>query len=222
MPIADRPELAAPDPDLVPLLRHLAARPRTTVHIVSGRPSVTLTEWFGDLDVSLWAEHGVFHRPAGASWQPETSVSAPWRESVLRVLERFTADTPGSFIEQKAASLGWHYRLADADRGPRQADALLHTLATLATDEAFDVLRGKKVVEIRMPGVSKAVAARHVCSTGSGHLTILAIGDDQTDDDLFKALPAESLTVAVGRRRSAARYQLASVTHVRHLLHQLL
>ncbi len=47
---------------------------------------------------------------------------------------------------------------------------------------------------------------------------ILAVGDDPTDDDLFRALPAEAVTVGVGFRTTLARWRLANPRAVRELL----
>ena len=51
--------------------------PKTMVLMVSGRARDTLESWFGHLPIELWAEHGVWHRPAGATtWQTALTVRA--------------------------------------------------------------------------------------------------------------------------------------------------
>jgi trehalose-6-phosphatase len=50
---------------------------------------------------------------------------------------------------------------------------------------------------------------------------ILAIGDDWTDEDLFRALPATAFSVRVGLANTAARYHLSSHTAVRRILREL-
>ena len=52
VPFAPIPELAHPDAELLALLRALAARPRTEVHIVSGRKRDDIRSWFGELPLS--------------------------------------------------------------------------------------------------------------------------------------------------------------------------
>lgn len=49
---------------------------------------------------------------------------------------------------------------------------------------------------------------------------ILAIGDDRTDEDLFRALPPTAHSVRVGLAQTGARYYLSSDTAVRRLLRQ--
>jgi trehalose 6-phosphate synthase/phosphatase len=218
-PIAPRPEDAVPDHELMGLLRALVDRPATSVHIVSGRAQRDLMEWFGELPISLWAEHGAFHRSGpGTAWRPTRPVSDAWHDRVLLLFEQATAATPGSFIERKMATVAWHYRLADATAGPRQAATLHRAVAALTSAEPIEVLRGKKVVEARLAGVSKASAAQHVLALGAASSGILAVGDDETDEELFAALPGNSVTVCVGRRACAARFGLGGVAEVRELL----
>src|SRR5215471_13672591 len=62
VPIADAPNLAVPDTELIDLLWKVAARRHTTVHLVSGRPAATLEAWFGGIPMTLWAEHGFCRR----------------------------------------------------------------------------------------------------------------------------------------------------------------
>src|SRR5438552_3801868 len=64
VPHASVPELATPDEALLELLRTLAARPRTHVHVVSGRSRESLDRWLGRLPIGLHADHGFWSRPA--------------------------------------------------------------------------------------------------------------------------------------------------------------
>ena len=220
VPIADRPELATPDRQLLTLLQRLAERPRTTLHIVSGRPRDVLGEWFGHLDVGLWAEHGAFYRAAGTGlWSPLQEIPDGWATPVLPLLERAARTTPGTFVEMKSSAVAWHYRLAEPLIGEQRARDLADAVGELAGE--LDVVRGKKVVEVRLKGITKALAADYVRAAAAGPQTILAIGDDATDDDLFAALE-DGVTVAVGDRPCRARYRAADVGRVRELLDLLL
>jgi trehalose-6-phosphatase len=50
---------------------------------------------------------------------------------------------------------------------------------------------------------------------------ILAIGDDWTDEDLFRSLPSTAYSVRVGLANTAARYYLGNHTAVRRVLREL-
>ncbi|MDQ3222621.1 MAG: bifunctional alpha,alpha-trehalose-phosphate synthase (UDP-forming)/trehalose-phosphatase, partial [Gemmatimonadota bacterium] len=51
--------------------------------------------------------------------------------------------------------------------------------------------------------------------------TVLAIGDDRTDEDLFAALPPEAITIRVGPGPTRARFRVDGVAAVRALLQSL-
>ena len=51
--------------------------------------------------------------------------------------------------------------------------------------------------------------------------TVLAIGDDRTDEDLFAAVPGDGITIRVGPGPTRARFRLESVAAVRALLRSL-
>ena len=223
VPFARAPELAAPDEGLRQLLRALASAPELELDIVSGRPHETLAAWFGDLRISLWAEHGFWHRPAeGKGWEAAAYVSPAWIARVRQILEQFTASTPGARIEEKSASIAWHYRAVQREFGERQAHELRLLLGDALSNQPLEVLEGKKVIEVRLRGVSKALVAHRIADqrVPGGH--IVAIGDDRTDEELFRALPPSAVTIAVGSSPSRARFRLDDYRAVRKVLCQLL
>ena len=63
VPFAAEPKLARPDAELIEMLTTLGSDPTNQVAIVSGRPRHALEAWFGQLPISLIAEHGVWLRP---------------------------------------------------------------------------------------------------------------------------------------------------------------
>jgi trehalose 6-phosphate synthase/phosphatase len=223
VPLAASPDLAAPDADVLSLLEQLAARPGLKLDIVSGRPRETLDRWFGHLPIGLWAEHGFWHRAGrGQSWKAAVSASPDWVSRITPILEQFTASTPGSRVEAKSASVAWHYREAHREFGARQAHELRMLLGDTLSNQPFEVLEGKKVIEIRLRGVSKAIVARHMRSEAVTDTAVIAIGDDRTDEDLFRALGPASLTIVVGQGPSRARFRLDDHHGVRRILQTLL
>jgi trehalose 6-phosphate synthase/phosphatase len=93
-------------------------------------------------------------------------------------------------------------------------------LGDALSNQPLEVLEGKKVIEVRCRGISKAVVAQHDRS-GSERTTV-AFGDDRTDEDLFRALPESSITVSVGQRLAGARYFVEDYRVVRQTLRGLL
>jgi trehalose 6-phosphate synthase/phosphatase len=223
VPIAPAPDLAVPDPDLLALLAALAARAETLLHVMSGRSRDLLERWFGDLPLALWAEHGTYYRPSPARpWECTVPMTLEWITKVLPIFEQFTASTPGSLIERKSASIAWHYRIAHAEFGLHQAHELRMLLGDALSNQPLEVVEGRKVIEVRLRGASKAIVAHRLMATNPDPPAILAAGDDRTDDDLFEALPDASIRVAVGMRRSRATHRVPDYRAVRQILQGLL
>jgi trehalose 6-phosphate synthase/phosphatase len=218
VPFASTPELAAPGPELLTLLGRLAARPRTEVHLVSGRPRRTMERWFGALDVGLHAEHGVWSRFAGGGWEGAPLPEMPWRQSVRTILRDFAERTPGSLIEEKTAGFAWHYRSADPEYGAVQAKELSLHLSTVLSSVPVEILPGDKVVEVRIHGIHKGRVASQVARRAPEGTVFLALGDDRTDEDLFAALPGGSVAIHVGPGPSRAPLRIPDVRAARRLL----
>jgi trehalose 6-phosphate synthase/phosphatase len=222
VPFTATPELARPDAALVQLLRALSSRPETEVHIVSGRGREALERWMGSLPIWLHAEHGFWSRPPGQTeWTPVADIHGSWREPVLAILRDFTARTPGSLIEVKAVAIAWHYRLADLETGARRANELRIHLNQLLSNQPVEILAGNRVLEIRPYGVHKGGIIPPMSPEREARTTVLAIGDDRTDEDLFVSLPPAAISARVGPGPTRARFRLDGTAAVRGLLQML-
>jgi len=220
VPIAARPELAAPDPALFQLLGALVADPKNAVYLISGRERTSLEAWFGHLGVGIIAEHGAWLREPHGTFAVTRPLRSDWKEQVLAILRVFAEQVAGSFVEEKDFALAWHYRAADPELGDQRAKELIDELTQYTANLGIQIIEGKKVVEVRNAGVSKGTAALDVVSRLHPAF-ILAAGDDHTDEDLFRALPATATTLHVGTPFSNARYRARDVHQVRGLLSRL-
>ncbi|HZR16257.1 MAG TPA: bifunctional alpha,alpha-trehalose-phosphate synthase (UDP-forming)/trehalose-phosphatase [Verrucomicrobiae bacterium] len=220
VPFVDHPERANPDAELMSLLTALAADPGNQVVIVSGRTRNDLERWFGDLPISLVAEHGIWLRPKGAHWRTLKVIDTGWKGSVRPILQLYVDRLPGALLEEKEFSLAWHYRRADPDQASLRAKELLDDLAGYTRNIDVQVLEGNKVLEVRNTGVTKGTAAMEWLA-GQPPDLILAIGDDWTDEELFRALPPSAYSVRVGLAQTSARYHLGNHTAVRRVLREL-
>jgi trehalose 6-phosphate synthase/phosphatase len=220
VPFSDTPNLAKPDSALLELLKALAAEPANDVVIVSGRQRSDLESWFGELPIGLIAEHGVWMRPKGSDWQPLKSIAPEWKNRVRPILQLHVDRLPGALLEEKEFSLAWHFRRADPEQSFMRARELLDDLADYTRNIDVQVLEGNKVLEVRRTNVTKGTAALDWLATVKPEF-VLAVGDDWTDEDLFRAMPPDAVTVRVGVARTAAAYHIGSHTAVRRLLREL-
>ncbi|SKA43930.1 trehalose 6-phosphate synthase /trehalose 6-phosphatase [Chitinophaga eiseniae] len=213
-------DMAAPDPDLYQLLRELAAYPGNDIVMISGRKHETLGEWFGHLPLDLIAEHGAWQKTKEGEWYQLPGLTDKWKQEILPMLEQATDRTPGSFVEEKSYSLVWHYRKVESGLGELRANELMNTLRYYTQEKGLQVLPGDKVIEVKNIEINKGKAALSWLNHKKYDF-IMAMGDDVTDEDIFKALPPKAITIKVGSQVSAAQYYLRSHHEVRHLLRTL-
>ena len=134
------------------------------------------------------------------------------------MLQDFAARTPGSLVEEKTASLAWHYRAADPKYGAAQANELRVHLAQVLSNEPVQILAGDKVIEVRPHGLQKGRVVREVAATAPPDTLFVAMGDDRTDEDLFAALPPGGVAVHVGPSSSRAGIRLTDAAAARRFL----
>jgi trehalose 6-phosphate synthase/phosphatase len=210
---------AVPDPDLKRLLSDLATLPETYVAVVSGRGRDFLESWLGDLPIFLAAEHGAYIKEPGGGWTPLFPFDMRWKDAVRKIMEDFVALAPGSYIEEKTSSLAWHFRNVEPEIGEAAANRLVEALSDLVGGAGAAVLRGKKVVEVRPAGVNKGAAAKLLAERLTPDFLLVA-GNDDTDEEMFKALP-EAFSIKVGRGETAAGYTTPSYRSLREVLRRL-
>jgi trehalose 6-phosphate synthase/phosphatase len=220
VPFADTPRSAVPDAELIALISRLSEDPANALVIVSGRPRANLQEWFGSLPVALIAEHGLWLRSAEQDWRLLKTTPVEWKDRVRPILQLYVDRLPGALLEEKDFSLAWHYRKADPEQASLRAQELIDDLSGYTRNIDVQVLEGNKVIEIRNTGVNKGIAALEWLGADPAEF-ILGIGDDWTDEDLFRALPPTAWSVRVGVAKTAARYHLGNHAAVRRLLREL-
>ncbi|NJM25894.1 MAG: trehalose-phosphatase [Bacteroidia bacterium] len=194
---------------------------RTNITIISGRDSAVLEEWFDSLPINLVAEHGASIRRYGEDWTHEKEIDQSWKPLIRPTLELFAQRSPGSFIEEKNHTLAWHYRNVDRDLGFVRSRELLDSLYHLVRNAHLQVIDGNKVIEVRVAGVDKGVAARKLVEEFKTDF-VLAVGDDKTDEDMFRALVGHALTIKVGSGHTQAQHSLPTQQDVIVLLNQFI
>ncbi|MFC3559426.1 bifunctional alpha,alpha-trehalose-phosphate synthase (UDP-forming)/trehalose-phosphatase [Pedobacter jamesrossensis] len=211
---------ASPDEELYSLIEKLTTDEKNSVVIISGRRNETLENWFGHLKVDLIAEHGAWQKTHGDKWNCLPLLTDQWKQEMKAILETYTDRTPGSFIEEKSYSLVWHYRKAEEGLGDLRANEIISHLKILAADKGLQLMPGNKVIEFKNMEVNKGKAALNWLYNKNPDF-ILALGDDHTDEDIFRALPNDAFTIKVGNHISEAKYYLNDYKEVRKLLWNL-
>ncbi len=207
VPHIANPRLAIPTPELLSLLTGLCADKNNCVVIVSGRDKETLDRWLGHIErLNLVAEHGVWIKEKH-DWKLSKHLLNTWKPQIHAVFETFMDKLPGTFIESKEFSIAWHYRNADPEKASHIAIELADYLSSLTSNCDIRIILGNKIVEAMCSGIGKDVAVMHFLARDSFDL-VIAIGDDTTDEDMFKVLPPHAYSIRIGHEITAARFRL--------------
>lgn len=221
-PIVERPETARLSRTSHAILTRLSRHPHVRVGILSGRSLSTLRRLVRVPGAAYAGCHGLEIAWRGRRFgHPRAAALSPILRRAARDLQRKASRFRGAIVEPNVLTVGLHYRLADPAIVPR-----LQRLAREVARRApgLEILRGKKVLELRPRigwGRGEAVLLmRHWLATSLGRGTPVTVylGDDRTDEEVFRALHGKAMCVAIGRRRSCAPFRLSDPAAVRALL----
>lgn len=176
-PIVNDPDLAIPSPKTIEILKRLNKVGKVVV--CSGRTLKKLDEWIPK-EIEVYGEHGAYHR-----------VDGKWNEIVKKdgvmticreVMQYYQKRTPGTQIEEKNTGLTFHFREAK----------------NFCVDKLYNLLRkiGGNKVEL-----GKCVVDLKGCRKDSACLEIkpdICVGDDVTDEDMFKVCKGMSVKIGSG------------------------
>lgn len=217
-PITRLPELALLNGQTERMLRNIVADRNNTVAIISGRERQFIETQFIGMDVILVTEHGYFIKYPGEKWISNIDVSLKWKKKILPILNHYVDRCSGSMIEEKHASLAWHYRNADEDIAALRINELKDDLSEILKEEPkLQLLEGEKVLEVKSLVYDKGTAAlKLICD--DNYDFILALGDDRTDEDLFRVIPKSGITIKVGNKPSRAKYNIRNQSQIDRIL----
>ena len=211
--------LAQPSLRLRRLIKRLAEVEHTHVAIVSGRPKKALDRWFRGIDVTLVAEHGAWTKYDG-KWSRVESDFTSTKKQLRPIFERFVSRTAGAEVEEKDYSLVWHYRNVVPELAYVRAGELKRELVNVIEDDDIGIYSGDKIIEVKPVGISKGSAVAELDAIYEPEFTLVA-GDDFTDEDMFRELAHQAVTVKVGPGHTRARFRLNGVAEMNELLEEL-
>jgi len=234
-PIVERPEDAVLSEAMRRVLERLAER--FPVAVVSGRGRPDVEARVGLHGIYYAGSHGFdIAGPSGADVTFEAAAeTVPVIEQVTRTLEEDLAGIPGAQVEPKRFTVAVHYRRV-APEDVERVETIVDR--QVAAHPELRKAGGKKVWEIR-PAIDwdkgravqwlLAVIARARGLT-PGTILPVYLGDDETDEDAFRALarhtpPGVGVLVAQAAAEStqatAATYRLDDPDAVRRFLEAL-
>jgi trehalose-phosphatase len=179
-------------------------------------------------DIYFAGNHGLeIEGPDVERVHPGAAETRPVLARMAAELRRDLPALPGVIVEDKGLTLSVHYRMVQSE-----ADGALireHVRRHAAAQTGVTLTEGKKVVEIR-PEVEwdkgRAFAfLRRTIESVHGRGPAVFIGDDRTDEDVFRVLGQTDCSVIVGdppQHTSCAQTVLPSTTQVAEFLRRLI
>lgn len=223
-PIVEDPAEAKISEATRKIVRRLAKQ--YSVAIISGRDLDDVRKMAGIDDIAYAGSHGFdIIGPGGRHRDQERG------KRFLLALDRAEKDLakalesiPGARIERKLFAIAVHYRQVDRaklDELEKRFDEVLSRYPELRKTG------GKKIFELR-PNVEwdkgKALFSMlESLYTDSSRVLPVYIGDDETDEDAFRAISNRGITIVVGteKRQTAAHYSLRNPDEAVQFLHEL-
>lgn len=217
-PIVTQPDKACLAPGVLKRLMALSAY--APVAILTGRSVADIRTRLGFEPDFLIGNHGLEGVPG---WEARAGaynrLCQEWTASLAAALQNTPTIEPGIWIENKDCSLSVHYRLArDRAKCEQQLTDLFEGLSPRPR-----IVHGKCVFSL-LPeaAIHKGVALEQLIEA-TGASSALYVGDDITDEDVFRLNREDLLSIRIERApHSAAACYLYDRLEMTHLLDDLL
>lgn len=232
-PIVEEPRLAQLSPRGKKILEDLIFIRNVKVILMSGRLLEELKERVGVFGIIYAGNHGFeLEGPSIRHVHPGALDACKLMHAIFQqLMERFR-HFPGIFVEDKVLTLSVHYRGVEEEKIAMAKQYFSEIVQPYAHSSQVILTEGKKVLEIRPGGgiqwdKGKALLwiLGQVLAHSAQRVFPIYIGDDQTDEDAFRAVKPRGLGVKVlesaGGSLSEAAYYLHSPEEVLDFLERL-
>ncbi len=229
-PIVNTPDKAVIPKDVRGLLKDIAQKKDFKVAIISGRSLADIKKRVGVESIIYSGNHGLEVESPKIKHKPQ--ISTEYMDGLKKIkaeLKERLKGVKGAFIEDKGISLAVHFREA----GKRETNIIKTIFREVAiipsVVKKIKIRTGKKVIEAGPPiewdkgkMVLWLISRQRFCLDDNKDIVAFYMGDDVTDEDAFKALKKDGVTILVGgNRASHANYYLNNPKEVHELLSRI-
>jgi trehalose 6-phosphate phosphatase len=210
---------ARPLPGIIDLITKIRDRTGGSLAVISGRPVSEVLVLLGDMKIMLVGSHGHEFR-----YPDKTLVikrPTPCQSEGLDKARDFCAtEGLGSRIEAKGASIAVHTRGLSPEVARSIEECVMAGWSNIARAHALDLRRFNGGVELRCMGMDKGDALRTLLSLLPDDTFSVYIGDDDTDEDAFRAIRGRGIGIKVGSsgRPTDAQGFLTDIASVQQFL----
>jgi trehalose 6-phosphate phosphatase len=221
-PIVPHPSDAAMPDSTKDALEQLVSRRDTIVAFVSGRSAADLRARVALENVFYAGNHGLeIIGPDVTFIHQDAAARRDHLDALIAALTEPLVSFEGVTIEDKGLTLSVHFRTVTDERDAAQVRTIVHQAG-----RAFGALRltdGKKVVEVRPDVDWHKGRAFELLRSRIAAAPALFIGDDRTDEDVFRTLGAHDYAIFVGPTHAVtlAHLHLESTEEVGRFLWEL-
>jgi len=178
-------------------LRAIRDSGRTRLAMLTGRPLRELIALVGNLGIPMVGSHGFEYMMRDGSIELG-ELSAAQEERLVRAEQEARAMAPVARVERKPASVGLHTRGMRADDARGVVERVSSAWSRDVEERGLECRYFSGGVELRLREAHKGAALKRLIEErGDGALCVY-IGDDETDEDAFEALPDTGIGIKVG------------------------
>ncbi|HWH57414.1 MAG TPA: trehalose-phosphatase [Terriglobales bacterium] len=169
----------------------------TRVVLISGRSARELLFLSGiHPQPEIWGSHGAERLFADGSYEVDAP-DAEHRVALQTARRAFISAGLTDRIETKPGSIAVHWRgLSSAQQRGTEAE-VRHICEPLVRQHGLELLRFDGGLEFRAPGKDKGDAVETILSESGQDVAAAYLGDDQTDENAFRAIKGRGLAVLV-------------------------
>lgn len=195
------------------------------IAILSGRSLPDIKNRVGIPNICYGGNHGLVISGRDMTYVHARALLAkPSIDKAARMFSREIIGIDGAWVEKKKFTVSVHYRLARKEDIHSIREKVYKIVSALSKDRNLAIIKGKMVYEL-VPDASwtKGTAALWILQKLAGRYLPIYVGDDITDESVFKAFQGKGITVRVGRSIiSAADYHLKGQKEVSRFLQYVL
>jgi trehalose-phosphatase len=170
---------------------------QTRVVLISGRAATELVFLSGiHPHPEIWGSHGIERLYPDGSYEVEAP-PAEQRTALQAAIRSLRSAGLGPRLETKPGGIAVHWRGVPAAE-KAQIEGKVRTLCGSAvTDFGLELLPFDGGLELRAPGRNKGDAVKAVLAEAGSGVSAAYLGDDQTDENAFRAIKGRGLAVLV-------------------------
>lgn len=229
-PIVENPSLAKISLSGKKILRKIAQQQGIQTAIVSGRVLTELKKLVAIPSLTYVGNHGLeMEEPHLHFVHPKALEAKKIMEKVKRDLQNALESFTGIFVEDKVLTLSVHYRQVPEEKIEEAKQTFLKKLHPYQAASQVMMREGKKVWEVRPcirwdKGTTVLWLYGRFVAHAGGPVFPIYVGDDETDEDAFRAVKQIGLGIKVtenAQEPSAAHYFLRSPDEVFHFIERI-